>query len=137
MNKFRDLMKSTVSPIALATVLTTFGFLLRLLLDMLLDVEISKLPISVLNIPLAAFIVFFIFPKLLKQQFGKVDLPEYTRRLGFYLPLNAWKHVVLGVVLALCTLAGMLVGSILTGRYVLDWSTINISHTVFSLNPGV
>jgi len=137
MNKFRDLMKSTVSPIALATLLPTFGFLLRLLLDMLLDVEISKLPISVLNIPLAAFIAFFIFPKLLKQPFGKVDLPEYTRRLGFYLPLNAWKHVVLGVILALCTLAGMLVGSILTGRYVLDWSTINISHTVFSLNPGI
>ena len=137
MNKFRDLMKSTVSPIALATLLPTFGFLLRLLLDMLLDVEISKLLISVLNIPLAAFIAFFIFPKLLKQPFGKVDLPEYTRRLGFYLPLSAWKHVVLGVVLALCTLAGMLVGSILTGRYVLDWSTINISHTVFSLNPGI
>ena len=137
MNKFRNLMKSTVSPIALATLLPTFGFLLRLLLDMLLDVEISKLPISVLNIPLAAFIAFFIFPKLLKQPFGKVDLPEYTRRLGFYLPLNAWKHVVLGVILALCTLAGMLVGSILTGRYVLDWSTINISHTVFSLNPGI
>ena len=137
MNKFRNLMKSTVSPIALATLLPTFGFLLRLLLDMLLDVEISKLPISVLNIPLAAFIAFFIFPKLLKQPFGKVDLPEYTRRLGFYLPLNAWKHVVLGVILALCTLAGMLVGSILTGRYELDWSTINISHTVFSLNPGI
>jgi hypothetical protein len=30
-----------------------------------------------------------------------------------------------------------LVGSILTGRYALDWSTINISHTVFSLNAGV
>ncbi len=137
MNKFRDLVKNTVSPMALAIVLITSGTLLRLLFDVLLDVKISKLLTSVLNIPLAAFIAFFIFPKLLKQPFGKVDLPEYTRRLGFYLPLNAWKHVVLGVILALCTLAGMLVGSILTGRYELDWSTINISHTVFSLNPGI
>jgi len=137
MNKFRDLMRNTVSPMALAIVLITSGTLLRLLLDVLLDVKISKLLTSVLNIPLAAFIAFFIFPKLLKQPFGKVNLPEYTRRLGFYLPVGAWKHVVLGVALALCTLVGILVGSILTGRYVLDWSTINISHTIFSLNAGV
>ena len=31
----------------------------------------------------------------------------------------------------------MMLGFILTGRYVLDWSTITLSHTVFSLNPGV
>jgi membrane protease YdiL (CAAX protease family) len=31
----------------------------------------------------------------------------------------------------------MLVGSLLTGRYVLDWSTVSVSHAVFSLNPGV
>lgn len=137
MSKFRDLMKSTVSPIALALILIGPGFAIRLLLDLFLDVEMPKLLASVLNFLLAAFIAFFIFPKLLKQPFGKVSLSEYARRLGFYLPLNAWRHVVLGVVLALCTLVGSLVGSILTGRYVLDWSTINISHTVFSLNPGV
>jgi membrane protease YdiL (CAAX protease family) len=137
MNKFRDLVSTKVRPIALAVFFGTLGFLLRLLLDMLLDVEMPKLPASVLNFVLAAFAAFFIFPRVLKQPFGEVDLPEYTRRLGFYLPLNAWRHAVLGVVLALCTLAGILVGSILTGRYVLDWSTINISHSVFSLNPGV
>lgn len=137
MNKFRDLMSTKVRPIALAVFFGTLGFFLRLLLDMFLDVEMPKLPASVLNFVLAALAAFFIFPRVLKQPFGEVDLPEYTRRLGFYLPLNAWRHAVLGVVLALCTLAGMLVGSILTGRYVLDWSTINLSHTVFSLNPGV
>jgi len=137
MNKFRDFMRRTVSPIGLAIVLTSLGFLLRLLLDVLLDVEISKLAASVLNFLLAALIAFFIFPTLLKQPFGKVTLSEYARRVGLFLPLNAWRHVVLGAVLAACTVGGMLVGSILTGRYVLDWSTINISHTVFSLNPGV
>lgn len=137
MNKFRDVMSNKVRPIALAVFFGTLGLLLRLLLDVLLDVEMPKLPASVLNFVLAALAAFFIFPRVLKQPFGEVDLSEYTRRLGFYLPLNAWRHAVLGVVLALCTLAGMLVGSILTGRYVLDWSTISLSHTVFSLNPGV
>jgi membrane protease YdiL (CAAX protease family) len=130
-------MKNKVRPIALAVIFSASGFLLRLLLKVLLDVEISILLASVLNFVLAAFAALFIFPRCLKQPFGEVDLPEYMRRLGFYLPLNAWKHAVLGMVLTLCTLAGMLIGSILTGRYELDWSTINISHTVFSLNPGV
>jgi membrane protease YdiL (CAAX protease family) len=31
----------------------------------------------------------------------------------------------------------MLVASILTGRYVPDWSTVSVSHTLFSLNPGI
>ena len=137
MNKFRDFMRGTVSPIALAFVLTTLGFFLRLLLDVFLAVEMSKLAASVLNFLLAAVIAFFIFPRLLKQPFGEVSLSEYARRLGFFLPPNAWRHVVLGVVLTVCTVGGMLIGSILTGQYVLDWSTISISHTVFSLNPGV
>jgi membrane protease YdiL (CAAX protease family) len=130
-------MGDTVRPIALAFVFTTLGFALRAGLGMLLDVEIPKLTASLLNFVLAALGAFCVFPKCLKQPFGQVDLPEYTRRLGFYLPQDAWKHVLLGIVLALCTLGGMLVGSILTGRYVLDWSTVSVSHTVFSLNPGI
>jgi membrane protease YdiL (CAAX protease family) len=130
-------MTRNVRPIALALFFCASGFLFRQLLKVLLDVEISILIASVLNFVLAAFAVFFIFPRCLKQPFGEVGLQEYMHRLGFYLPPGAWKHGVLGIALAMCTLVGMLVGSILTGRYALDWSTINISHTVFSLNAGV
>jgi len=137
MSTFRGLMKNTVRPIALAMFFTAPGFLLRLLLDVLLDVEMSILLASVLNFVLAVFGALVIFPRRLKQPFGEVSLSVYTHRLGFYLPSNAWKHVALGVALAMCTLVGMLLGSILTGRYVLDWSTVNLSHVMFSLNPGV
>lgn len=137
MNRFRNVMKNTVRPIALALVFTVPGFALRQLLKVFLDVEIPLLIASIFNFALAALGAFVIFPKGLKQPFGKVDLSDYVRRLGLYLPPNAWKHVGLGLVLALCTLGGMLVASILTGRYVLDWSTIELSHIVFSLNPGV
>jgi membrane protease YdiL (CAAX protease family) len=130
-------MKDTVRPIALAFVFTTLGFALRAVLAMLLDVELSKLAASVINWVLAAVGAFYVFPRLLKQPFGPVSLAEYTRRLGLTLPPGAWRHLVLGVILAGCTLGGMLVSSILTGRYVLDWSTVSLSHVVFSLNPGV
>jgi hypothetical protein len=131
------LLTDLVRPIALAIVFVSLGFLLRFLLNLAMDVEISVLFASVLNFGLAAIGAFVVFPQVIKQPFGEVSLPEYTRRLGFYLPAKAWRHVALGVVLALCTLGGMLVGSLLTGRYVLDWRTISLEHLVFSLNPGV
>jgi membrane protease YdiL (CAAX protease family) len=137
MNRSRGFVNDTVRPIALAFVFVGLGFLLRSVLAMALDVEIPKWVASVLNFVLAALGAFYVFPSLLKEPFGQVDLGEYTRRLGFFLPRSAWKHVVLGVVLALCTLGGMLAASIGTGRYVLDWSTVSLSHIVFSLNPGI
>jgi membrane protease YdiL (CAAX protease family) len=137
MNRSSSLLNDTVRPIALAFVFTTLGFALRAVLAILLDVEISKLVASVINFILAAVGAFYVFPKLLKQPFGPVGLGEYTRRLGFTLPRKAWKHVVLGVLLAACTLGGMLVSALLTGRYVVDWSRVSLSHIVFSLNPGV
>lgn len=134
--------KSTFSndilrPIVLAIVFVMLGFTIHALLAMVFDIEMSKLAASVLNFALAAFGAFFIFPKVLKQPFGEVPFSEYLHRLGFYWPAQSWKHVMLGVLLAICSLSGMLAASLLTGRYVLDWSTVNISHTVFTLNPGV
>jgi hypothetical protein len=106
-------------------------------LKLALDVEISVLFASALNFGLAAIGACVVFPKGIKQPFGEVSLAEYTHRLGFYLPTKVWKHIALGVVLALCTLGGMLAGSLLTGRYVLDWRVISMEHLVFSLNAGI
>lgn len=133
----KSLMRNIVRPIGLALLFTGFGFLLRLLLRMSMDIEISLLLASVVNFVLAAIGAFLLFPKLLKPLFGEVDFSEYLRRLGLYFPPHVWRHILLGVVLALCTLGGMLIGSIMTGRYVFDWSTIDLSHIVFSTNPGV
>jgi membrane protease YdiL (CAAX protease family) len=132
-----NFMKDIVRPIALAWVFIAPGFLLRILFRMTLDFEMPVLYASILNFALAAIGAFVIFPRCLGQPFGKIELSKYTRRLGFYLPHNTWKHLILGAALALCTLAGMLASSILTGRYVLDWSTVSLSHIVFSINPGV
>ena len=132
-----SLRRDLVRPIAVALIFVSPGFLLRFLLNMALDVEIPVLFASVLNFGLAAIGAFVVFPKGIKQPFGEVSLAEYTHRLGFYLPTKVWKHIALGVVLALCTLGGMLAGSLLTGRYVLDWRVISLEHLVFSLNPGI
>jgi membrane protease YdiL (CAAX protease family) len=82
-------------------------------------------------------IAFLAFPRWLGIPFGKIELREYLKRIGFYLPGGAWKHIILGLVLAACTLSGMLMASVLMGRYAVDTSTINVPHLVFSLNPGL
>jgi hypothetical protein len=131
------LMKETVRSIALAFVSTGFGPLLALFLQVLLDLELSKVLTSVITFSFASFSGFYLFPRKLRLPFGDVDWSEYMRRLGFYLPREAWKHVLLGSLLAVCTLSGMLIGSLLLGRYELDWSTVNIPHLIFSINPGL
>ena len=132
-----ELMKDTVRPIALACVSVAFGSLLVLILEVSLDLEISKVFSSVITFAFAAFAAFFLFPKKLRLPFGDVSWSEYMHRLGFYLPQKAWKHILLGSLLAVCTLSGMLIGSLLSGRYELDWSTVNIPHIIFSVNPGL
>ena len=130
-------MKDLVRPIGLAWVFVSFGSLLALFLKVFLDIEVPKMLTSVITFVFAVFSAFYLFPRIIRSPFGDVEWSEYWHRLGFYLPHDAWKHVLLGILLAVCTLSGMLVGSLLSGRYEVDWGTVNISHTLFSINPAV
>jgi membrane protease YdiL (CAAX protease family) len=131
------LLKDTIRPIAIAFVAVSFGSLLVLLIEMLVDVNFTTIQQSGVTFVFAAIAAFSLFPRRLKQPFGDVSLSTYLRKLGFYWPCNAWKHVLLGVLLAACTLIGMWIASLLSGRYELDWSTVNLSHFIFSVNPGL
>jgi membrane protease YdiL (CAAX protease family) len=112
------------------------GLLLAMVLGMIFKVKFSRLESALIGLPVGFLGALYIFPIVNQVPFGAVPLREYLRRIGFYLPANAWRHALLGVVLAGCTLTGMVVASLLTGRYVLDWSQINLGQIVFSLNPG-
>jgi len=133
----KEFMKNLVRPIALTWVAVGFGPLVELLLGIFLDLDIPILYSNGITFVAAAFTAFLLFPKILRVPFEDVSLPEYLRRLGFFRPPDIWKHILLGACLAACTFFGMLIGSLLTGRYVLDWSTVNVSHTIFSVNPGL
>ena len=132
-----EFMKNLVRPIALTWVAVGFGSLIGLLVGIFLDLDLPILYSSGITFVAAAFTAFFLFPQKLRVPFGEVSLLEYLRRLGFYRPQNLWKHILLGACLAACTFSGMLFGSLLTGRYVLDWHTVTVTHTIFSINPGL
>ena len=113
------------------------GFLLIFVFEKSLKIEISKLLSSIINLLVVAPVAFILFPRWLGIPFGKIETREFLRKIGFYLPEHTWKHLVLGLILALCTLSGMFIASILTGRYTMNISTINLPQMVFSLNPAL
>jgi membrane protease YdiL (CAAX protease family) len=129
----RQKIRSVTLPVAAPAI----GFALCYLAHLVFKMEISRLAMSLVNLVVAAVIAFYLFPRIFGIPFGKVTPAEFARRIGLVPPPGAWKHVLLGVALAACTLGGMLAASLLTGRYVLDWDTIKLPHLVFSLNPGI
>ena len=137
LNTFRKKVGSTVRPIALAVTFPVLGFLLCLLVEMFFKIEIPRLTSSIINLGVAAFAAFLLFPRVFGIPFGKIESRDFNIGIGFYFPDSAWKHILLGVILALCTLSGMLIASILGGAYVLDFGTVTPTHLVFSLNPGI
>ena len=89
------------------------------------------------NFFVVALIAFLVFPRWLGIPFGRIGTREFLRKTGFYLPENAWKHVILGLILAGLNLSGILFASIYTGKYVVDLTRINIPHLMFCLNPAL
>jgi hypothetical protein len=133
----RKLLREGVRPVALTIAAPGAGFLVVLAAEVFAKVEMSKLLSSVINLIVVAPVALLLFPRVLGIPFGRVATREFLQKLGFHLPDHAWKHVVLGLALAACTLLGMLVASISTGRYAVDLSTINLPHAVFCLNPAL
>ena len=133
----RQSIRTSVKSVGLTMTAPLVGFLLVALFEIILEAEVSKLAASVVNLVVVAPVAFYLFPQKLGVPLGVLQTREWAKKLGMYFPEKGWKHIILGFLLAACTLSGMLVASILTGKYEFDPSTINLPHIVFSLNPGI
>ncbi|MFW9992944.1 MAG: CPBP family intramembrane glutamic endopeptidase [Candidatus Odinarchaeota archaeon] len=112
------------------------GQLVPLLIEIVFEIDLSKSMMSIIAFLIFALVIL-LFPRVFGIPFGKLPIREFFRKIGLYIPQDTYKHVILGTTLALCTLTGMLVGSLLTGKYVVDFANITIDHALFSLVPGV
>jgi len=126
-----------IRQLGLTIFFSAIGLLLPYLIEMTFDIELSKIITAIIAFIVYLLVAMILYPKILGIPFGILPSSEFARKIGFYIPQNAAKHILLGLLLAICTLSGMLIGSVLTGRYVVDFSNITISQTVFSLVPGV
>lgn len=129
--------REMVRVIALSTTFLGMGFLICFLVEVFLNIDIPKLISSLINLIMAGFAAFFLFPRVFGIPFGKINSRDLNKRIGFYIPNFAWKHIVLGAILAFCTLSGMLIASMIIGGYELNFSNITLTQLVFSLNPGI
>ena len=126
---FRDYLVTIGAPVV--------GFGIVAFIELFLDLDFSRLSKSLINLVVTSFFAFYIILRKRGVPFGKITLGEFLHRLGIYRQEKLVRHVLLGVILGALSLFGMLVGSMLSGMYVFDPSTIDVSQIVFSVNPGL
>ncbi len=130
-------MRKKIRPVIISMVAPIFGIIIFAVIAIAFKVNIPKLYISIANLLIVSFIALYLFPKVLGIPFGKIQPEEFIKRICVFPSNNVYKHIILGIVLAVCSLSGILIATILTGEYKFDPSTINVTQIIFSLNPGI
>jgi len=97
-----------------------------------LDKNIS----TTISLIIAGILCFWFLPKVIGIP-KKGAISDNLKTIGFKLPKKWGMNIFLGVLLAICTLTGMLIGSLLTGLYEFNINTISIEHIYFSFLPGI
>ena len=115
----------------------TVGFFIVYLIEMFFNIDLSRLIMSLFNLVVTSFFAFYVLPRKRGVPFGKVATSEFLQRLGIIRQEKLVGHILIGVFLGAFSLSGMLVGSMLSGLYVFDPSTIDVSQIIFSINPGL
>ena len=130
-------MRQTVRSIALPVAFSGIGLAIVFVLKKLLHVDLSKLELSIIAFITTSLSILLLFPKVFKIPFGKVSIGDFVKNVGLSIPRKTYKYVLLGIMAALFTLSGMLIGSILTGKFAFSLATITLAQAVFSLTPGI
>jgi hypothetical protein len=129
----RQMIRSILLPIGFSAI----GLGVVYALKTFCHVELPKSLASVIIFLVTSLCVILLFPKVYKIPFGKVSISDFMKNVGLSKPPMTYKFVLLGIVAAIFTLSGMLIGSMLTGKYIFSFSTITLSHAIFCLTPGI
>lgn len=127
-------VRAQVGITILCSSLATMAFLM---VGMALDLSVSKVFYPLVAFPLNLLIVLRFYPRVLRVPFGEVPAADFGKMIGLHMPARPARAVLLGVALAACTLTGMLIASLLTGRYVLDVGNLSVEQVAFATVPGV
>jgi len=130
-------VRKCIRSIALPIAFSGIGFFFVFVTKKLLHVGLSKLEFSIIAFFITSLSVLLLFPKVFKIPFGKVSIRDFIINVGLSRPKKTYKFILLGIMTALFTLSGMLIGSILTGKFAFSFATITLTQAVFSLTPGI
>lgn len=79
----------------------------------------------------------YVTPRLLGLPYGRKSLREYCADIRLLPVAPLGRNMVLGVAMAVLTLSGILLASLLTNHFVLDWSTVPGLRWVKGLTRGI
>jgi membrane protease YdiL (CAAX protease family) len=130
-------VRKHIRSIALSIAFSSIGFAVVFILKTLLHVDLSKLEFSIVAFLITSLSVLLLFPKVFKIPFGRVSIGDFLTNAGLSKPPKPYRFLLLGIMAALFTLSGMLLGSILTGKFTFSFTTITLTQAVFSLTPGI
>ena len=122
---------------AITILCVNLAMILYALFEMALNIDVSRGYLPLLAFPLNILILYKLYPQILKIPFGEVKPMDFVQRIGLSKPQGLIKYIILGVILAMCSLTGLMVGSILTGLYSFDLAALTIEQLAFSTVPGV
>ena len=122
---------------AITILCANLAMILYALIEMALNIDISRGYLPLLAFPLNILILYKLYPQILKTPFGEVKPMDFAQRIGLSKPQGLIKYIILGSILAMCSLTGLMVGSILTGLYSFDLAAVTVEQIVFSTVPGV
>lgn len=132
-----DSLRYGIRSIALSVVFAMIGSVFVLLLTKLLGIELSKIQKGLVAFLATTILSLILFPKVFKIPFGKQTIIEWLSNLGIYFPQKFTHHILLGVLLGVISLSGMLIASLITGKYEFNLSNLSLGHFIFCLTPGI
>ena len=139
-NEEEAIKKKTLKPIVQLGIVLIFSGIsstLLMLLGEIIDIGDSRIIFPLIAFPINILAIRIIFPKIIKIPFGEIGANEFSQNIGLYKPDNLLKNILLGITLGICTLSGMLIGSILTGRYKFNLEQLELEQIIFATTPGV
>lgn len=83
------------------------------------------------------FLALYLMPYVLGLPNGRKSLRDYCRDIRLLPVKPLARNILLGLLIAALTLSSILIASLLTQHFVLDWSTIRVLRWVKGLTRGI
>ncbi len=139
-NQEKPIIKKRLKPqlqFAIILLFSSFSSIIVMSLGEIFDIGDKRIIFPLIAFPINILAITVIFPKKIKIPFGEIGAKEFLKNIGLYKPDNFLKNLLLGITLGTCTLLGMLIGSMLTGRYKFNLAQLEVEQIIFSTAPAV
>ena len=118
-----------------AIILTIVGYFLLTLVERLPGM--GKILPPLLLFLVLGFVALYLMPTVLGLPNGRKPLQDYCRDIRLLPVTPLGRNIFIGLLMAALTLSAILLATLLTGHFVLDWSTVPALRWLKGLTRGI